>query len=54
MNKTDVRDQPAYTPAEAARYLKLATATLRSWVAGRPYPKAGAVGQFQPLIQFRY
>lgn len=50
MNKTDIRDQPAYTPAEAARYLKLATATLRSWVAGRPYPKAGAVGRFQPLI----
>lgn len=50
MNKTDVRDQPAYTPAEAARYLKLATATLRSWVAGRPYPKAGAVGRFRPLI----
>jgi uncharacterized protein (DUF433 family) len=50
MNKTDIRDQPAYTPAEAARYLKLATATLRSWVAGRPYPKAGAVGRFHPLI----
>ncbi len=50
MNKTDIRDHPAYTPAEAARYLKLATATLRSWVAGRPYPKAGGVGRFQPLI----
>lgn len=47
---TDLRDQPAYTLAEAARYLKLPTATLRSWVAGRPYPKAEGVGRFQPLI----
>jgi uncharacterized protein (DUF433 family) len=36
--------------AEAARYLKLPAATLRSWVAGRPYPKAEGVGRFQPLI----
>jgi uncharacterized protein (DUF433 family) len=46
----DPRNQPAYTLAEAARYLKLPVATLRSWVAGRPYPKAGGTGQFQPLI----
>lgn len=47
----DLRNQPAYTLAEAARYLKLPVATLRSWVAGRPYPKAGSVGHFQPLIR---
>lgn len=47
----DPRDQPAYTLAEAARYLKLAPATLRAWVAGRPYPKAGGVARFQPLIR---
>lgn len=47
---TELRDQPAYTLAEAARYLKLPVATLRSWVAGRPYPKAAGVGRFQPLI----
>ena len=47
----DPRDQAAYTLAEAARYLKLASATLRAWVAGRPYPKAGGVGRFQPLIR---
>ena len=29
---TDLRDSPAYTLAEAARYLKLAPATLRSWM----------------------
>jgi uncharacterized protein (DUF433 family) len=49
--KHDVRGQPAYGLAEAARYLKLPVATLRSWVAGRAYPKAkGAVGQFRRLI----
>lgn len=50
VQNTDLRDQPAYTLAEAARYLKLPVATLRSWVAGRPYPKAEGVGRFQPLI----
>ena len=46
----DLRNQPSYGLAEAARYLKLPAATLRSWVAGRPYPKAEGVGRFQPLI----
>jgi uncharacterized protein (DUF433 family) len=50
-NKPDIRDRPAYGLTEAARYVKVAPATLRSWVAGRPYPKAGGkVGQFRPLI----
>jgi uncharacterized protein (DUF433 family) len=35
---------------EAARYLKLPAPTLRSWVAGRAYPKAKGVGHFRPLI----
>ena len=49
--KDDLRDQAAYGLAEAARYLKLPAPTLRSWVAGRAYPRAkGAVGQFRPLI----
>src|SRR3970040_700793 len=48
--KADVRDQAAYGLAEAAHYVKLPTATLRSWVAGRAYPKAKGVGHFQPLI----
>ncbi|MEQ1882483.1 MAG: DUF433 domain-containing protein [Burkholderiales bacterium] len=48
--KTDLRDQPAYTQAEASRYLKLPAATLRSWVVGRPYPKASGVGHSRPLI----
>jgi uncharacterized protein (DUF433 family) len=51
MAKTDLRDQPAYTMAEAARYLKLAPATLRAWVAGRPYPKANGTAHLRPLIR---
>ncbi len=47
----DPRDTPAYTLLEAARYLKLPAATLRSWVAGRPYPRASGVAHFQPLIR---
>jgi uncharacterized protein (DUF433 family) len=47
---TDLRNEAAYGLAEAARYLKLPAATLRSWVAGRPYPKAEGEGRFQPII----
>lgn len=46
----DLRDQPAYGLAEAARYLKLPPATLRSWVAGRSYPTGQGTGSFSPLI----
>jgi uncharacterized protein (DUF433 family) len=45
-----VSEQPAYTLAEAARYLKLPVATLHSWVVGRSYPTAKGSGRFQPLI----
>jgi uncharacterized protein (DUF433 family) len=43
-------EQPAYGLSEAARYLKLPVATLRSWVLGRSYPTASGAGHFQPLI----
>jgi uncharacterized protein (DUF433 family) len=46
----DTRDQAAYTIAEAARYVRLPAATLRSWVLGREYPTADGSGQFPPLI----
>ncbi|HJQ97883.1 MAG TPA: DUF433 domain-containing protein [Candidatus Polarisedimenticolaceae bacterium] len=49
-NSSDLRDQPAYSPSEAAKYLKLPAATLRSWVAGRSFPKAKGIGEFKPLI----
>ena len=45
------RDRPAYTLAEAARYVRLPAATLRSWVLGRQYPTAGGRGDFPPLIR---
>lgn len=48
--KTDIRDQPAYTLAEAARYLKVAPATLRSWVVGRPYQTGKGPAHFKALI----
>lgn len=44
------RDQPAYTLAEAARYLRLPAATLRSWVLGRHYPTAEGSSEFRPLL----
>lgn len=46
----DYREVPAYTISEAARYLRLPAATLRSWVLGREYPTAEGSGQFPPLI----
>lgn len=50
-DKTDTRHQPAYTVAEAARYLKLPQATLRTWVVGRDYPVAEGQGRFKALIK---
>ena len=47
----DIRNQPAYGPAEAARYLRLPAATLRSWLVGRDYPKGDFQATFRPLIK---
>lgn len=47
----DIRNQPAYGPAEAARYLRLPAATLRSWLVGRVYPKGDSQATFHPLIR---
>lgn len=49
--KPDVRSQPAYPITEAARYLKLPSATLRTWVLGRPYPTQVGSAQFRPVIR---
>jgi Uncharacterized conserved protein len=47
----DGRDAPAYTVADAAHYLRLPAATLRSWALGRRYPTAdGGGARFDPLI----
>jgi uncharacterized protein (DUF433 family) len=45
------RDVAAYTLAEAARYVRLPAATLRSWVLGRQYPTAQGQADFPPLIR---
>lgn len=47
---TDLRQRPAYPVAEAARYLKLPPATLRSWVRGRTYRTSTGTGHFHALI----
>ena len=43
--------EPIYPVAEAARYLQLPTATLRSWVFGRPYPRRTDTAYFTPIIE---
>ena len=48
----DVYDTPAYGISDAARYLLLPSATLRSWVLGRDYPtKRRGRRRFEPLIE---
>jgi uncharacterized protein (DUF433 family) len=48
---SDIRNQAAYGSAEAARYLRLPAATLRTWFVGRVYPRADAQATFHPLIK---
>lgn len=50
-SQDDIRGRPAYTVAEAARYLKVAPATLRSWVVGRPYRTGAGIIRSQRLIR---
>ena len=47
----DLRDLPRYGIREAAAYLGIPLATLRSWVEGRHYPtKYGGKRFFRPLV----
>ena len=48
---SDIRNRPAYGAAEAARYLRLPAATLRTWLVGREYPRGDAHATFHPLIK---
>lgn len=50
-HQTDPRRLPTYTVAEAAHYLGVPKATLRSWTAGRHYPVAGGRRFFKPVIE---
>lgn len=51
MREQDVRELPAYGVAEAAHYLLVPRATLRSWVAGMSYGSDGERRFFKPVIQ---
>jgi uncharacterized protein (DUF433 family) len=43
-------DRPRYLLSQAARYVRISPATLRSWVHGRSYTAFGERQFFQPLI----
>ena len=45
-------DEPVYNFSEAAKYLRIPVATLRSWILGRDYPKGESSAFFEPLIKF--
>lgn len=47
----DRSEAPAYPLSEAARYVRLPQATLRSWVGGREYPARDGRRRFEPLIR---
>ena len=49
--RPDPREVPAYGLAEAAYYLGIPTATLRSWVLGRDYSVADGTRRFAPIIE---
>jgi len=46
----DLRDEPAYLVAEAARYIRLPPATLRSWFLGRDYNTAKGRKRFPAIV----
>ncbi len=50
MAQIDPKLAPAYAIAEASRYLKIPTPTIRSWVSGRTYPKRSGKGLFAPVV----
>jgi uncharacterized protein (DUF433 family) len=46
----DPRDIPAYSFADAAKYLNIALPTLRSWIKGRFYDVKGGRRFFKPVL----
>ena len=46
----DVREVPSYGIMEAAHYLRIPPATIRSWVSGRHYPTKSGKEFFAPII----
>jgi uncharacterized protein (DUF433 family) len=51
VSPSDPRELPAYSFAEAAHYLRIPPATLRSWVRGRHYPTEIGKKFFKPVIE---
>jgi len=49
--RRDLREMPAYGINEAAHYLGIPNATLKSWVLGRPYPTDTGERFFRPIIE---
>lgn len=49
--KNNVLELPAYTIREAAHYLTVPLATMRSWSAGRPYPTKVGRRFFRPVLE---
>ncbi|MEQ8972941.1 MAG: DUF433 domain-containing protein [Coleofasciculus sp. C1-SOL-03] len=47
------RDLPNYSIGDAARYLKIPAATIRSWTVGRNYPVSEGEKKFYPLIEVK-
>lgn len=47
---TDLRNRPAYPLSEAARYLKVPVATVRSWFLGRPYETTSGRRHFSAIV----
>lgn len=50
MSAEDPRYKPTYQLSEAAHYLRIPKATLRSWLVGAHYPTSAGRRQFKPLI----
>lgn len=46
----DPSEMPAYGIRDAARYLQMPPATLKSWVLGRDYPTKTGTQHFEPII----
>ncbi len=49
--RVNPRELPAYGLTEAAHYLRIPIATLRSWVCGRFYPTESGRRFFKPLLE---
>lgn len=50
MKSSEPREMAAYSIGEAAHYLRIPVATLRSWVRGRHYPTEHGRRFFKPVI----